>query len=300
MTMDDVPSTLTPAKTAEVLVASAVYKHNTRYESTFLKAFSAGIMISFGALLSLVFTGGATALNQSNPGIVKVLGGFIFPVGLVMIMIQGLELLTSNMMSFPMAVASGALPWWSLPLNWFIVTFGNLSGCLFTAAILVHYTGVVSSEPYLSTIKAFTIHKAGDPQWHQIFLRGIGCNCLVCVGFWQAAGARETISKIIAIWLPVWTFVACSYDHVVANMFYIPCGIILGADLTTAEYIRKSFIATFAGNIIGGLLIALPATYHYLRDPSRPILNTHFHFNRSQSSGAVSVREDDRDVKDIV
>ncbi|KAJ6499985.1 Formate/nitrite transporter [Mycena vitilis] len=259
-------STLRPAEVAVSFLRAGVAKHRDRYESVFFKSVLAGVMLSFGGLLSEVISGGSPGLTASNPGIVKILGGFVFPVGLVMIVLQGLELLTSNMMVLPMACIKGVIPWWSLPLNFLIVTFGNLVGSLFFAAILVHYSGVLSAEPYASYVTSFAMKKASDPQWHQIFLRGIGCNWLVCIAVWQAAGAKETISKIYAIWLPIWLFVACSFDHVVANMFSVPLGIMFGADLTVAEYIRKSLIASYLGNIVGALLVALPATYFYLWD----------------------------------
>ncbi|OBZ66535.1 putative formate transporter [Grifola frondosa] len=183
-----------------------------------------------------------------------------------MIVLQGQELLTSNMMVYPMACIKGAVPWWGLPYNWVIVTFGNLCGSLFFAAILVKFTGIISTEPYISYAKTFALHKASDPAWHQIFLRGIGCNWLVSVAVWQAAGARDTLSKVVAIWIPIMIFVACGYDHVVANMFSVPLGILFGADLTVAAYIRKSLIASYIGNIVGALLVALPAVYFYLSD----------------------------------
>ncbi|KAI0785519.1 Formate/nitrite transporter [Abortiporus biennis] len=262
----DPPSTLKPVQVAIAMVEHGVAKHNTRADKIFLKAFLAGVMLSFGGLLSEVIQAGSGGINASNPGLVKILGGFVFPVGLVMIVLQGLELLTSNMMIHPMAVLKGAIPWWSLPLNWLIVTFGNLVGSLFFAAILVRYTGIISTEPYITFAQTFALHKARDPQWHQIFLRGIGCNWLVCVAVWQAAGARDTLSKIVAIWIPIWIFVACAYDHVVANMFSVPLGIMFGADLSAAAYIRKSLIASYIGNIVGALFVALPATYFYLGD----------------------------------
>ncbi|CAA7259120.1 unnamed protein product [Cyclocybe aegerita] len=246
----ETPSTMRPDEVAYAMVQSGIKKHRDRYENIFLKAFMAGAMLSFGGLLSEVLAGGATGLTSSNPGIVKILSGFVFPVGLVMIVLQGQELLTSNMMVFPMAVLKGAIPWWSLPINW----------------IIVHYTGIVSTEPYESYIKSFAVHKASDPQWHQIFLRGIGCNWLVSIAIWQAAGARDTISKIFAIWIPIWIFVACGFDHVVANMFSVPLGIMFGAPLTTTEYIRKSLFAALFGNIVGALFVALPAVYWYLGD----------------------------------
>jgi len=264
--VNDPPSTLRAAEVAQVLVKQAVSKHNDRYDKVFIKAFLAGAMLSFGGLLSEVLQGGATGLTASDPGIIKVLGGFVFPVGLVMIVLQEQELLTSNMMTFPMAVARRAIPLRSIPVNWLIVFFGNLAGSLFFAAILVHYTAIVSTQPYIGFIQGFAIKKAGTPEWHQIFLRGIGCNWLVCIAIWQAVGAKDTISKIFAIWIPIWIFVACGFDHVVANMFSVPLGIMFGADLTVAEYIKKSLIASLLGNIVGAMFIALPAIYFYSGD----------------------------------
>ncbi|KAK7053369.1 hypothetical protein VNI00_003995 [Paramarasmius palmivorus] len=282
----DTPSTMKPAAVAAAMVQHGVAKHKDRYESVFIKAL-AGVYLSFGGLIFEITSGGAASLTQNDPGIIKVLSAFTFPVGLVMIVLTGQELLTSNMMVMPMAAIKGAIPWWSIPINWLIVTFGNLVGSLFFAAILVRcqsfvivarcarltYTrflfsdsGIVSAEPYRTSIQMFAIHKAADPEWHQIFLRGIGCNWLVCIAVWQAAGAKETISKIFAIWIPIWVFVACGYDHVVANMFSVPLGIMFGADLTVAEYIRKSFIAAYLGNIIGALFVGMPAVYFYLSD----------------------------------
>jgi len=248
------------------MIEHGVAKHATRGDKIFFKAFMAGVMLSFGGLLSEIIQAGSAGINAQNPGLVKILGGLVFPVGLVMIVLQGQELLTSNMMIHPMAIIKGAIPWWSLPMNWLIVFFGNLSGSLFFAAILVKYSGIISTEPYMAFAQTFALHKAKDPQWHQIFLRGIGCNWLVCVAVWQAAGARDTLSKIVAIWIPIWIFVSCAFDHVIANMFSVPLGILFHADLTVNEYIKKSLIASFIGNIIGALFVALPAVYFYLGD----------------------------------
>ncbi|KIJ67929.1 hypothetical protein HYDPIDRAFT_83758 [Hydnomerulius pinastri MD-312] len=264
--MSDVPSTLKPAQTAAALIEMAVVKHNTRYDKTFFKAVLAGVMLSFGGLFDIIISGGSPALSASNPGIVKVLGGFVFPVGLVMIVLQNLDLLTSNLMIFPMAAVKGAIPWWGIPVNWIIVTFGNLVGSLFFAAILAKYDGLVVDDPYASYIRSFAITKAVTPGWYQIFIRGIGCNWLVCVAIWQSTASRETFSKIIAAWFPIWVFVACGFDHVVANMFSLPLSIMLHADLTTAYYIQKSLIASYIGNIIGGLFVGLPGVYFYLGD----------------------------------
>jgi len=259
--------TLSPAQVAVVMAEYGIVKHRSRYDHIFFKAVIAGAFLSFGGLLSEIIQGGSPTINTNNPGLLKILGGFVFPVGLVMIVLNGQELLTSNMMVMPMAVMKGLVPWWSLPLNWIIVLFGNLCGSLFFATVLTKYTGIVSTEPYEDFIREFAIKKAVTPEWHQIFLRGIGCNWLVCIAVWQAAAAKDVLSKIVAIWIPIWIFVACGYDHVVANMFSVPLGILFHAPgLTVALYIRKSLIAAFLGNVVGALLVAVPATYFYLGD----------------------------------
>jgi len=255
----------------------------------FIKAVLAGVMLSFGGLLSEIAGGGAAGLTASNPGIAKLLSGFVFPVGLVMIVLQGQELLTSNMMIFPMAMIKRVIPWWSLPLNWVIVFFGNLCGSLFFAAVLVKYSGIISVEPYLSYAQTFATHKAVTPEWHQIFLRGIGCNWLVCIAVWQGLGAKDTISKIFSIWFPIWIFVACGFDHVVANMFSIPLGILFGAPapLTAGYYIWKSLIPSFIGNVVGALFVALPASYYLLND------YTHMASLRAVENGDIRDSDDD-------
>ncbi|KAH8828090.1 Formate/nitrite transporter [Flagelloscypha sp. PMI_526] len=259
-------ATLKPAEVAASFVQAAVAKHRDRYDAVLIKAFAAGVMLSMGGLLSVIVGGGSATLTQENPGIAKALSGFVFPCGLVMIVLQGLELLTSNMMSFPMAIMKRQVPWWSLPLNWFIVFWGNLAGSLFFGALLVKYSGILSAAPYPAYIQALAVKKAVDPQWHQIFLRGIGCNWLVCVAVWQAAGAKDTVSKIFGIWIPIWLFVAAGFDHIVANMFSLPLGIMFGSALTTSEYISKSLFASFFGNIVGALFVGVPAAYYLLPD----------------------------------
>ncbi|KAJ7765754.1 Formate/nitrite transporter [Mycena metata] len=256
-----IQSTLKPDQVAVLMIEHAVVKHGTRYDKVFFKAVLAGIMLSFGGLMNELVQAGSTTLALENPALVKILGGFVFPTGFVLIVMLGLELLTSNMCVFPMAVVKKAIPWWSLPVNWIIVTFGNLCGSLFVAAILVHYSGIVSTEPYLSGFVAYAEKKAVTPEWHQIFLRGIGCNILVCLAVWLASGAKETTSKLIAIWIPIWIFVAVGFDH--GNEYVLRA---TGDHVRRRRYIRKSLIATYLGNIVGAAIVWAPAVYFYLGD----------------------------------
>lgn len=137
--------------------------------------------------------------------------------------------------------------------HWTITFLGNLAGSLFVVAILTGYGGIFATSPYSDEAAAFAHTKAVVPQWHQIFLRGIGANWLVCMACYLAMMSRELFSKVIAIWFPVFAFVCLGFDHVVANMFFIPMGIWVGAPgITVGYYIWKSMIPALIGNIIGG------------------------------------------------
>lgn len=106
--------------------------------------------------------------------------------------------------------------------NWVVSFFGNLAGSLFFMAIITGYGGVFEETPaYQNAAINLAVQKAQNPQWHQIFLRAIGANWLVCFAVFISISSREVVSKIIAIWWPTATFVALALDHVVANMFFI-------------------------------------------------------------------------------
>lgn len=126
--------------------------------------------------------------------------------------------------------------------------------------------GVFTEQPaYQQETIRFAMLKAQKPGWHQIFLRAIGANWLVCFAVFISISSREISSKIMAIWFPTATFVALALDHVVANMYFIPTAIWVGAPFSIGYYIWKSLIPTALGNIIGGgLFVAAPYWYLYL------------------------------------
>jgi len=150
--------------------------------------------------------------------------------------------------------------------HWALTFIGNLAGSLFIMALLVGYSGILSDAASTKQTIAFATKKVVAPQWHQIFLRGIGANWLVCLACFLACSAREQVSRIISIWWPCFAFVILGYDHVVANMFYIPVGIFLGApQITVGLYIWKSMIPALLGNIVGGgLFVGVVYWYLYL------------------------------------
>lgn len=149
-------------------------------------------------------------------------------------------------------------------IHWTVTFFGNLAGSLFVMAIIAGYGGVFSAEPYYNEAESFATTKVVTPGWHQIFLRGIGANWLVCLACFLAFMAREYFSKVVAIWWPTFAFVTLGFDHVVANMFFVPLAIFLGSEeITVGYYIWKSMIPALIGNIFGGGLF-VGVVYWYL------------------------------------
>lgn len=111
------------------------------------------------------------------------------------------------------------------------------------------------TEPYKTEAIAYATKKQVTPKWHMIFLRGIGCNWLVCLACFFGMQGRELTSKVVGIWWPIFGFVSLGLDHVVANMFFVPMGIWQHApEITVGLYIWKGIIPAGLGNIIGGAI----------------------------------------------
>lgn len=177
----------------------------------------------------------------------------MFPIGLVMIVLTGADLFTSNIMFMTTAFLHRRVTIIDVLTSWIVSFIGNLAGSLFFMAIIIGYGGVLTDvEVYREQTITFAIQKAMNPKWYEIFLRAIGANWLVCMAVFLSISAREISSKIIAIWFPTATFVALALDHVIANMFFIPIGIWNGAPFGVGYYIWKSLIPTALGNMVGG------------------------------------------------
>jgi len=222
-----------------------------------------GPLLGFGCAVTLS-TESAPWYQENAPGLIRTIGALLFPIGLVMIILSGADLFTSNIMFMTTAFLHRRISVVDVLKNWVVSFFGNLAGMLFFMAIITGYGGVFAMEPYKTQTINFANMKAVDPAWHQILLRGIGANWLVCFAVFISISSREIVSKITAIWWPTATFVALGLDHCIANMYFIPIAIFNGSPtITVGYYIWKSLIPTVIGNMIGGGIF-VGATYWYL------------------------------------
>ncbi|THY23811.1 Formate/nitrite transporter [Aureobasidium pullulans] len=263
----------TAQQTTEIASRMGTAKANMRVDKIFTSSFMAGAILAFAcAAVSTVNT--APWYQENAPGVIKLFAALIFPFGLVAIILTGADLATGSFMFTTLSTLHRRTSVLKMLQHWVITFFGNLAGSLFVMAIIAGYGEILSDAAYRTQTIKFATTKVVHPPWHAIFIRGIGANWLVCLACFLACGAREMVSKIIAIWWPTFAFVILGFDHVIANMFYIPMAIFLGAEeITVGLYIWKSMIPALLGNIVGGgLFVGVVYWYLYLAGNPSPIL----------------------------
>ncbi|GJM82820.1 hypothetical protein HMSSN139_53160 [Paenibacillus sp. HMSSN-139] len=186
------------------------------------------------------------------------------PIGLILVLLAGGELLTGNMMAVPLARMAGRISTGDMFKNLVLITLSNFVGALFVAYFFGHVVGLTSSGPYLDKLVDMAGHKLDD-NFLQAFVSGIGCNWLVALAVWLSYGADNMSGKILGIWFPTMAFVAIGFQHVVANMFLIPAAIFEGY-YSWGEYL-KNFVPVWLGNLTGGAIFVAAAYWTaYLKD----------------------------------
>ncbi len=246
-----------PKEVIESAVKSGANKANLSSRGNFgrftVLSILAGVYIAFGGILSLTIGFGFPEITAGNPGLQKLLSGCMFPIGLILVVILGAELFTGNNALLIPSYMAGKHSFMAVIKNWVLVYFGNLIGAVAFTYFLVYSCGLTASDPYHSAIIKITEAKVSMP-WFTVFLKGIGANWCVCLAVWLALSGHNMLEKMVGCWLPVMAFVALGYEHSIANMFFIPAGMLEGADVTISQAIMTNFIPATLGNIVGGAL----------------------------------------------
>ena len=268
----------TPQQTAEAAVVSGTTKAGLPVDKALVGGFLAGAYIAFGALLAIVASAGLASGTWG--GLITLVTGLTFSLGLVLTVLAGAELLTGNMMLVPIAVLAGKVRPGRLGLNWIVLFIGNLAGSLFVAYLFADKSGVIgtaSSKMGTPAASAFarlstiTVGKAITESNLEVFLRAIACNWLVCLAVWLALAAHDLAGKILGIVLPITAFVAMGFDHVVANMFFLPLAMMMHVPGVTIGHVVTNLVFALLGNIIGAaVFVAGGYWYLYLRGQDAP------------------------------
>ena len=243
-------NTPTPPQMVESLVSTMETRTKTSPLKTFLLALPGGGLIAFGFAFYVNTQLGA---GQLPAGLMKLIGGMTFSVGLMMVVLTGAELFTSTTMSLS-AKLSGRTSWWLWLRHWICSYVGNFIGAMLVVGLLYWARVQERSGGAWGEIVTKTAHAKISYDWSQAFALGIGANFFVCIAVFMAYSGRTTTDKILAVLGPITAFVALGFEHSVANMFMIPLGIVIGVDpaLTWGNFIFSNLIPVTLGNIVGG------------------------------------------------
>lgn len=227
-----------PQKMTLMAGTAGVYKSKLSIFQLLLRGFMAGAYIAIGgALCTMCATGVADVLG---PGIKTMVAGAVFPVGLIAIVLTGAELFTGDCMLVPMAAMMKRASWGNVARVWFWVYVGNLVGSIFYAYLMAAgpfvtggADGILAVNSYglnavnIAVGKTLTYKAAGGWGLWSCFWKGIGCNYLVNIAILLAICADNVVGKFFGIWFPIMAFVASGFEHCVANMYFLPAGMML-------------------------------------------------------------------------
>src|SRR5215213_4947572 len=239
-----------PKEMAQVAAETGAKKTHRTCDRVLVSAFLAGAYISFGGLVAITVSSG---LDPATWGTLPTLFmGAAFTLGLVLVLIAGSDLATGNMMLVPLSGMRGKIGLGDVARNLTLVLLGNLVGALFVAFFLAVQTKVIgdagSGGSALLTYErlvSIAEGKTGHTAW-ETFLRGVGCNWLVCLAVWMSLAAQSVSGKIMAI-------VAMGFDHVVANMFFLPAATFAGVPGVGAGDWLWNWLLAGSGNLVGAV-----------------------------------------------
>ena len=232
-------------------------------------AIMAGAFVALGGTLSVYVGFGIPGIAASNPGIQKLLSGLMFPVGLFLIVLFGGELFTGNNAVLMPGYYNKNFGMLSMIRNWALVWCFNFVGALAFTYFFVYLSGLTATAPYHDAIIKIAESKTALP-FSTAFVKGIAANWCVCLAVWLCMMVETLPAKLIACIVPVGAFVILGYEHCIANMFFIPAGMLEGADISVAAMFGNLLPVTL-GNIIGGaLLVGTLFNALHGRDIKRP------------------------------
>ncbi len=252
-----------PAEMAKRAEASAIRKANRDLISAFFLAVQAGSFVAFGAALY------THVIHDSSMGVgfTKLIGGLTFSLGLILVIIAGADLFTGDTLMV-MGCFSRKFKIRQMLQSWLRVFLGNFAGSM-CIVMLVYFSGHWTNNGGAVGVTALKIANAKvNLTFMQALSSGMLCNILVCLAIWLCYSARSVTDKILAIIFPITAFVAMGFEHSIANMYFIPAGLLLktnpeivsqlnGADLsnlTVPGFIVKNLIPVTIGNMVGGAI----------------------------------------------
>jgi len=249
-------SSVTPHDIVDSMVATGAYKAHQRRHVILVRAILSSFV--FGATTTLA----GTVVAQTG---LPILGALVFPIALVIVILLGLELLTSTMGMVPLAYWRGQCTGWDVLRSMGFALIGHIIGCTIFAFIFwatITEFGREPDAPVAVWLRELAEHKTLGYKamgWGTglalVFIKAILCNWLVSLGGVMGMTSRTTGGKIAAIWLPIFVFFGLGWEHSVVNLFVIPAGILVGAPITLGDWWLRNEIPVLLGNLVGASVL---------------------------------------------
>ena len=249
--------------------------------NTFALAVLAGAFIALGAIFATTAVTGAS--GNLTYGVTRLLSGLVFCLGLILVIVAGAELFTGNNL-IVMAWADRRITTWQVLRNWIIVYAGNFVGSIATAGLMILTKQYTFGNGGVGLTALNIAEGKCSLEFMQALALGIMCNALVCLAVWLCFSARTTTDKILSIIFPITAFVAAGFEHSVANMYFIPIGLLIKAtaplsfwesigktaadyaNLTWGNFWLANLLPVTIGNVIGGsVMVGLVYWFIYIR-----------------------------------
>ncbi|WP_165170761.1 formate/nitrite transporter family protein [Adlercreutzia sp. ZJ242] len=257
----------TPTEITDNYMSASVGKAASPAWRLLVLGVAAGLLIGLGAV-----TSSTAAHALDNAGLVRLVSGLIFPMGLIMVVLLGTELFTGNALMVTAAL-DGRISWGRLARNWAIVYVGNLVGAVALAALMAFFGQLNIGGGDLAVYTAKVAASKDALPWGNAFVLGIFCNLMVCIAVYLGNAAQDAAGRMMGLYVPVMGFVLAGFEHCVANMYYIPAGIfaylnpaytqmIVDAGINTAvldfgTFVTANLVPVTLGNIVGGVLVGV-------------------------------------------
>lgn len=271
---------VSPKEVAGNMMAAAVSKSSLSVKDLLIRGSMSG------ALLGISVTLANLATSQTK---LPMAGALVFPVGFVIIIILGMELVTGSFSLIPLAWFEHKITARTMLSNLFWVFTGNLMGSLLFALLFWSASSETGTLTVLGPIDKMLVAAAerkttgyashGAAGMLTAFVKAVLCNWMVCMGVVMAMTSKSTSGKIIAASMPIFIFFALGYEHAVVNMFVIPAGMLFGANVSIADWWLDNQLIVTLGNIVGGLLFTGMAIYYTHGKPETDTIQSPLHLN---------------------
>lgn len=252
---------LTSHDTALAVVATAMKKARLPLDTLLVNSFMGGVLFSMGGMLYVMVESYFPEELSKNPGVIYLIQGLVYPIGLFYVVVLGVDLFNSNVLFFSTAFFRGAVHIVDLLISWIVSYWMNLVGNIFVCYILMHYSGITQTEQIKSGSIRMLENKLLN-RFHHTLLRGVTGNFLVCLGIYLQIMVKPAHVKFLMLVLPIFCLVANSFTHAVADMYLIIIALINGAPYSVAHVAWKLMLPAAIGNIVGGIFFSLTVPFY--------------------------------------